>query len=58
MKWLLSGDRNGKSRNRRDLRTAVVRRDIRRGFSVFPKPVLGTANREYRSCLGVRSFLL
>src|SRR5271169_1459609 len=28
------------------------------GFPVLQRPVLGTANSEYRNCLNVRSFLL
>lgn len=49
---------DGKTGNCRALRAAVGGRHIRCRFLVLQTPVLGTADGEYRNCLGIRSFLL
>ena len=51
------GDEQTDSR-RRALRGRDGRRHRRCRFDVLQKPVLGTADREYWHCLGIRSFLL
>src|SRR5271169_1090541 len=52
------GDRHENTGNCRALRAADDSRRSRCRFPVLEKPVLGTANSEYRNCLGIRSFLL
>ena len=49
---------NGNKSNCNTLRRADGSHYSCSGFPVLQKPTLGTANSEYRNCLGVRSFLL
>jgi hypothetical protein len=52
------GIQNGKTGNWGTLHRADGSHCSCCGFPVLQKPVLGTADGEYRNCLGVRSFLL
>jgi hypothetical protein len=50
--------RNGQTDSCSALRLGDGSRHRRRGFRLLEKPILAAAGREYRHCLGVRSFLL